>query len=665
MVVCKYFLNGNCKFGSNCRNEHPGAGLANQNRFGALSGGSGGGRFGGGGNNEGRQEGWRISAEDVRNDMTEGKGRPKWILTAYGPGRTPPASLLEANELSPEEVRARFYELASQGKQAEADQEAIALWNKAVQDMAQIANNASNVVKFMEEADKKHPNRYDFLKMDGTKTRDQFAQEFANNAPSSTPFGQSPTPNPFAKPAASTFGQPSQPSMFGAAGAPAAGSAFGKPAFGQSGFGSGATQNATGSPFGQAAASSPFGQASSNSEFGKPAFGSPGFGQPSQPTSTFGQPSQPTSTFGQPSQPTSTFGQPSQPTTSAFGQPAFGSSGFGANAPKNPFGPASAASGFGQASQPKSTFGQPSQPTSTFGQPSQPTSTFGQPSQPSSTFGQPTQPTSTFGQPTTAFGKPGFGSPPSTFGQPSQPASALGQAQATQSSPSPFGQAAAATTTTTASPFGQQPSFGQASAPAPANPFGTRPAATTEAQPQPNDLAMDTATPAPSRPASRANPFDAAQPAQPTQQPTPATSVQPAAAAKPIINTSTTPHPLTGRPPHAVHYTQTLPLQPTQKNASGQVTTYRGQRVDYVDGVPCYRRPDGKGLEKIWFPDAGATPDVVALNREDKIADTQGQLEEYTDDIRDRYKYLFEEGRFRDGKIPLVPPLREWSVYDF
>ncbi|EXJ94685.1 hypothetical protein A1O1_03082 [Capronia coronata CBS 617.96] len=675
MVVCKYFLNGNCKFGSNCRNEHPGAGFANQNRFGALSGG-GSSRFGGGsGSNEARQDRWRISSEDVRNDLTDGKGRPKWILTAYGPGRSPPASLLESNELSSEEVRVRFYELASQGKAAEADQEAGTLWNKAVHDMGQILNKVEDVNKFMEDADKKHPNRNDFVNMDGTKTRDQFVQQFANNTPA-TAFGQSSTPNPFAKPAASTFGQPAQPSIFGGANGA-------KPAFGQAGFGSGGGQSATSSPFGQASAGSPFGQPSSTSTFGKPAFGSSGggqptFGQPAQPASTFGQPSQPTSAFGQPSQPAAAFGKPSQP-TSAFGQPAFGSSGFGANAAKSPFAAASASasagSGFGQGG---ATFGQPSQPSSTFGQPSQPTSSFGQPSQPASTFGQPAQPSSTFGQPS-AFGNAGFGqstptptltsTPTSTFGQPSQPTPAFGQPS--QPSGSPFGQAAS-----TASPFGQPafgsntttttttPAFGQPSAPA--NPFGGRPA-----EPQPNDQAMETTTPAPSRPASRGNPFGApfTQSPQPQAQPQPAQpmatpSTQPAAA-KPIVNTSITPHPLTGRPPHAVHYTQTLPLQPTQKNASGQVAAYRGQRVQYVDGVPCYARPDGKGLEKIWFPDAGATPEVVALNREDKIADTQGSAADYTDEIVDKFKNLFEQGRFADGKIPLIPPLREWGVYDF
>ena len=87
--------------------------------------------------------------------------------------------------------------------------------------------------------------------------------------------------------------------------------------------------------------------------------------------------------------------------------------------------------------------------------------------------------------------------------------------------------------------------------------------------------------------------------------------------------------------------------------------------MQYIEKKPCFQRPDGKGWERIWFADAGATPDVVALNREDKLDDFQGTEEQYTGEIKDEYKYLFDEGRFRDGKIPLVPPLREWGIYDF
>ncbi|KAJ9646778.1 hypothetical protein H2204_000470 [Knufia peltigerae] len=577
----------------------------------------------------GRQDSWRVNSVDVRTDLSANKARPKWILSSYGPSSDCPASLLESNEYSPEEVRVRFYEYASSGKQAEADQEAIALWGKAEQDMKQIVDNSEDVSRFMEDAAKKHPNRYDIVDRIGSNSQGDSSKSVPTPSTGNA-FGQNSSPNPFSKPAASSFGTPSQSGGFGSS------SSFGKPAFGQSGFGS----------------SGGFGQPASAASFGKPAFGSSGFGQPAfgqaaQASSPLSQPSQPTGSFGQPSQPSSTFGQPAQP-SSGFGQPAFGSSGFGSNASKNPFAPASASGGFGQSS---TAFGQPSQPAATFGQPSQPSTGFGQSSQPSSGFGQPS-----------AFGKPAFGQAATTFGQPSQPASGFGQT--TQPTTSPFSQPAnnssgfGQPSQPTASGFGQ-PAFGAAPAPsfgqpsAPANPFGPK-----SAEEPPKDETMETTSPSGSRPVSRANPF-----ATPSAQPL--APVPASASVKPIVNTSSTAHPLIGRPPHATHYTQSLPPVPPQKNGPNQLSTYRGQRVQYLESTPCYNRPDGKGWEKIWFPDAGATPDVVALNNEAKRHDTQGKDDEYTTEIQEQYKYLFEEGRFKDGQIPLVPPMREWDVYDF
>src|SRR3978361_347166 len=115
-----------------------------------------------------RKETWQFNPDDIPNDLSAGKGRPIWILSSYGPGKNAPASLLQDNEFSPEEVRARFYELAAQSKQDEADREAIALWSKAEQEINQVVSNARDVDKFMQEAEKKHPNRDDFTQVDGT-----------------------------------------------------------------------------------------------------------------------------------------------------------------------------------------------------------------------------------------------------------------------------------------------------------------------------------------------------------------------------------------------------------------------------------------------------------------------------------------------------------------
>ena len=53
------------------------------------------------------------------------------------------------------------------------------------------------------------------------------------------------------------------------------------------------------------------------------------------------------------------------------------------------------------------------------------------------------------------------------------------------------------------------------------------------------------------------------------------------------------------------------------------------------------------------------------MGREDNVADLVAEQDTYTEDIRQQFAYLFEMGTFKDGKMPAVPPMREWSVYDF
>jgi nucleoporin NUP42 len=135
----------------------------------------------------------------------------------------------------------------------------------------------------------------------------------------------------------------------------------------------------------------------------------------------------------------------------------------------------------------------------------------------------------------------------------------------------------------------------------------------------------------------------------------------------PNTNSSAKPHPLTNKAPHPLHYTQTLPATtPTAVDpATKQLRTYRGRPVRYINDSPCYERPDGKGWERIWFPQEGQTPDVVYLGREDKIADLVAEQERYTDEVIQEFAFLFEMGKYKDGKMPSVPPKREWCLYDF
>ena len=506
----------------------------------------------------------------------------------------------------------------------------------------------------MDDASKNDYNRYSLYKMDGTRTREQLFGSQSNaptfsaqnntttfsslpnnpfsTAPSSTGFGNAQTEaNPFSKPAASTFGQPSSgPSPFGGTATRTTST------FGQSGFGSQSSGNA----FGQPATSSTFGQ----SGFGSQSNAS-GFGQPTS-SGAFGQPNsntQPSGTgFGQPAG-SSTFGQRSfgKPTQGSFGQPVFGSSGFGGQAQSNAFASPEPASGFGQTqSQPRSGFGAPSQP-SAFGKPA-----FGQPAASSThqqpAFGPPAV-SSAFGQPavtstavTSTSQQSGFGT---KFGQPTQSGqqSPFGSNTGTFGSGT-FGSAAPAPAFGSSSTIG---GFGSKTNDAPPNPFGVKP--TT---PISNEADMDTAA---SRPASSDNPFSKP-PNAPSAFAEAPNSTQPTGPAAAPDNKV----PLT--------YTQTLPkVAPTFDGSSKKLLTFRGQRVVWVEDVvkvvldnatptysPCYRRPDGKGPEKIWFPAGNADAVAQAISKY-KIG-FEAPESEYTEEVEESYRILHETGQWKDGE---------------
>ena len=46
------------------------------------------------------------------------------------------------------------------------------------------------------------------------------------------------------------------------------------------------------------------------------------------------------------------------------------------------------------------------------------------------------------------------------------------------------------------------------------------------------------------------------------------------------------------------------------------------------------------------------------------LLDFQADDVEYTDDVKNQYKTLFEQGSFAGGRVPFVPPMREWIAYD-
>ncbi|KAK4167007.1 nucleoporin AMO1 [Cladorrhinum sp. PSN259] len=413
MVVCRFFQQGNCKFGASCRNEHPQSG-GNQsgydNRFAALNSGQ---------SNQGRASDVppiaALTDEIVQRDLTS--ELPQWILSCYGPGRDAPEQLFGGlpREQSFEEMRLHYMMGAINGNPQAALNDIQTIYQNAQQQIQHTLNDIPGAIRFIVNAANKHPNRVDIC-----NNASGGAVGLASNA-----FGAPPpqVSNPFGAPAA-------------APATPAAG------AFGQS------------SALGQ-----------------KPnPFGAPAFGQPAQPAnSAFGQApalGASNSVFGKPAQPGGAFGQPSALVGGGLGgkvfgqgaaQPAFGQSGFAQAAATQP------GVGFGQTATlgaKPNPFGAQQQPAANpFGQAQQPaqnTGVFGQPATNAATannpFGAPSPANNAFGAPAAAATPSPFGgqptpAAPSPFGQPQQP---------TQQANNPFGGAPAALAAApAANPFGQ------------------------------------------------------------------------------------------------------------------------------------------------------------------------------------------------------------------
>lgn len=312
-----------------------------------------------------------MTAEDIRADLTPGKGRPEWIFSAYGPGKDAPRQLFGGpmREISPEELRLRHYEAAAAGNMHVAIQEAQKLHAEALQQMENILKDLKGAVKYIKDGEKEHPNRNDIVQ---------------------GKIGPQPG---FGKPAG-PFGQPQQ-QQAPAFGKPGFGQpAFGQPAFGKPGFG------------GQQQQQSPaFGKPG----FGQPAFGKPAFGQPAFGQTGFAQQAAPA--FGQQQQ------QQQQQTGPAFGQTS--APGFGQTSAQSPFAAAAAAAaanqqatGFGQ-QQPAATGGFGTQQPQQQQQQAQAAPPFGQPQQqPAAAGGFAAQTQTTAAPATTAEGKAPLGPKP-------------------------------------------------------------------------------------------------------------------------------------------------------------------------------------------------------------------------------------------------------------
>lgn len=473
-------------------------------------------------------------------------------------------------------------------------EQAAAAWQAAIIQMQEAASDIDAAVQFIISGEHQHPNRIDIV-----------AQSASQQGAVPNPFNR--TASPFAAvPTANLFGAPSQPD-------PSSG-AFGQPSS------LGARSNPFASPapaFGTPIQPSPFGQPSN---LGGGAFGQP---SPSISSAPFGQPSVvQASPFGQPSN----LGQ----TPSPFGAPS--------NTPQPaPFSAFNNTSAHFQQLQALSPFANNVQPTQST------------PFRQSGVFGaQPTQAPNPFNNVNSApFGAP---SParPNSFGaspQPQAPTNPFGAANPVQA-PSPFGQAPAISPAP--SPFGAQPTntvpapspFGQVQQAAP-KPFGNtqaQPPAPSNAFGQPTQLT----TGAPS-------PFS--QPTQPVAASIQSTFGSGSNNAQPTANNFAIPpggRDLDAPQPSIFNY--------STKDNSGNIVSFKGQRVVFEERKPGLRRPDGK-WQKIMFPDGPPAP-----NR-----DTALQLESYegNDALKAAYQYSAQHGVFKDGKIPLIPPLQQWCSFDF
>ncbi|KAH7322820.1 hypothetical protein B0I35DRAFT_188639 [Stachybotrys elegans] len=602
MPVCRFFQQGYCKFGNNCRNEHP---SGNNNRNQTTN------RFGGGGNVQNVLEKYSTNIETIEKDLTT--ERPQWILSAYAPGRGCPEQLFGGypREQSFEEVRLHYMMGKASGNEQQALNEAQHLYQNAEEQMQNALRNLNQAAQFIADGENRHPNRLDICQQ-GTQ---------------GAPFGEFAVgkhPLPSAAPAQNNpFGAPSAPSAFG--GAPASGSAFGQP--------------------------SALGQRPNP-------FGTPAFGQPSQPggqqPSAFGQPAQGSSPFGQAPQTTTAFGQPSTlgAKPNPFGAPAFG----------QPSQPAAQPSPFGQPSQPSaqgSTFGQPSQlgaQGSAFGQPSalgQKPNPFGAPAaSTASPFGAPSAPAGAapaaanpFGAPSAntanPFGSGGgattnnanpFGSPANAASNAAPAANPFGSNAPQNNNQSPFGGNAFGQNTQSSSPFGQAGA-------STASPFANANQNTTPSAPNPFG-----------QPQQSAGPFGAQQqanqPANHFQQGNANPFGQQGGSAAPAQSTSNNPYPPESGKQHP-------PIESySSKGMDGRLTMFKGKPVTYKDGKPGIQAFNGSWT-RICFPDG-----PPGYSRDTEAA-------EYDDKSKAQWEAFAQTGRFADGLMPELPPPRLITTWDF
>lgn len=278
MAICKFFIQGSCKYGSSCRFEHPvggNAGYAYSAQRQLFGSGSGRGGGGGGGRSQQNQNQYKwqasdynqkhghtqatqqMSTNDVINtlisEVTEWENNNMWPFSCVAFEKECPC-IPEFTDHSPEELRTAAYEAIQSGNIQPYIQQAQTLINEYKQKRSQVKNMTmtmkQKLISIIEDY------RLNKNKSGSSSSNSSSLFSKSKSAFGGTPFGSSSS--------SSSLGSTGSANAFGSSGTSPLSAAGTSSAFGSSG----ASPLGTTSIFGATGSSSTFGSTGSSSTFG-------------------------------------------------------------------------------------------------------------------------------------------------------------------------------------------------------------------------------------------------------------------------------------------------------------------------------------------------------------------------------------------------------------